>query len=242
VEAFRAAGLPLFVAYYRRALPRFKKARELVESDALGTITSVSYRFCGPYHRDLPQGLYHGIDPAALPWRLDAAHAGGGLFLDLGCHALDILDFILGPLEQVTGFAANRGTPIAVEDNVVMSFRTASGVPGTAQWNFAAPLRPDDIAITGDTAELRLSTFGDEPLALYRGSDVEHIALPNPTHIQEPLIQTIVDALSATGTCPSTGDSAARTSKVMDDVLKSYYGTRADDFWRRPETWPGKRT
>src|SRR5437762_8993101 len=40
-EAFRAAGQPLWTAYYRRALPRFLKARELVLSGALGRITSV---------------------------------------------------------------------------------------------------------------------------------------------------------------------------------------------------------
>src|SRR6056297_2877555 len=40
VAACRQAGVPLFVAYYRRALPRFLKIRELVESGVLGTIDS----------------------------------------------------------------------------------------------------------------------------------------------------------------------------------------------------------
>src|ERR1041385_2373068 len=39
VEAFEAAGLPLFVAYYRRGLPRFRKAKELVESGRIGQVT-----------------------------------------------------------------------------------------------------------------------------------------------------------------------------------------------------------
>jgi len=56
-------------------------------------------------------------------------------------------------------------------------------------------------------------------------------------HIQQPLIQTIVNALSQQGTCPSTGASALRTARVMDMVLDRYYGGRADAFWRRPATW-----
>src|SRR3954454_8380540 len=36
VEAFEHAGLPLFVAYYRRALPRFLKVKELIESGRIG--------------------------------------------------------------------------------------------------------------------------------------------------------------------------------------------------------------
>jgi hypothetical protein len=57
--------------------------------------------------------------------------------------------------------------------------------------------------------------------------------------VQQPLIQTVVDDLLGRGTCPSTGESARRTSAVMDAVLDSYYGGRSDAFWQRPQTWPG---
>ena len=36
-----------------------------------------------------------------------------------------------------------------------------------------------------------------------------------PKHIQQPLIQTIVDELQGKGICPSTGISGARTNKIM---------------------------
>jgi 1,5-anhydro-D-fructose reductase (1,5-anhydro-D-mannitol-forming) len=240
-QAFAAAGLPLFVAYYRRGLDRFKKARELVTTGALGALTAVSYRFAGPYHREFARGSYHGIDAGALPWRVQAVHAGGGLFLDLGCHTLDVLDFVLGPLERVHGHAANVGSPHAVEDSVVLSFRSAGGVLGSAQWNFASPVRKDEIVITGENAELRLSTFGNEPVELHRGDAVERFDLPNPVHVQQPLIQSIVDELSGKGRCDSTGVSAARTSALIDSVLASYYGSRDDGFWLREDSWPGRR-
>ena len=34
------------------------------------------------------------------------------------------------------------------------------------------------------------------------------------------MIQSIVDELNGRGRCPSTGDSAARTARVMDQILK----------------------
>ena len=242
IAAFAAAGVPLFVAYYRRALPRFVRARDLVAAGELGTITGVSYRLAGPYHHDVVARVSEG---AALPWRLQAEQAGGGLLLDLGCHTLDILDFICGPLEDVRGTAANVATPCAVEDTVAMTFRTAGGALGTAQWVFATAERADTIVISGDRAELRLSTFGNEPIELRRGDApagrVDRFDLPNPPHIQQPMIQSIVDELGGRGTCPSTGVSAARTSAVIDAVLLDYYGTRDDGFWRAPEAWPGNR-
>ncbi len=232
VEAFAAAGLPLFVAFYRRGLPRFRKAKELVESRALGTVTAVNYRFSSSSHSR--------TDPQNLPWRLIAAESGGGLFLDLGCHTLDVLDFILGPLENVQGAAANIASPHDVEDSVAMTFR-AGGALGSATWNFASEAREDIIEITGTDARLSMSCFGDEHLRLTREHGEESIELPNPPHIQQPLIQTIVDQLHGRGTCPSTGESASRTAKVMDSVLAEYYGGREDAYWTRPESWPGRR-
>jgi hypothetical protein len=88
---------------------------------------------------------------------------------------------------------------------------------------------------------LRLSTFGDTPVELETSTSSERFELPNPQHIQQPLIQTIVNSLNGQGSCPSTGVTGARTSDVMDRVLLSYYGSRADGFWKQPERWPGRQ-
>ncbi len=233
VEAFAQARLPLFVAYYRRSLPRFVKAKSLIEQGALGTINSVSCRFASDAHRNL--------NPASLPWRVRAAEAGAGLFLDLGSHSLDILDFFFGPLADVSGQAANLASPHDVEDSVVMQFRTPGGAAGSASWNFASETREDMITISGSQGTLRLSTFGNEPVVLETHEGTESFDMPNPLHIQQPLIQTIVDELAGRGTCPSSGSSAARTSAVMDRALESYYGSRESGFWLHPESWPGRR-
>ena len=119
VDAFAKANLPLFVAYYRRRLPRFVKAKELIDQERLGKITGIAYRQSFQGHAR--------VDPLNLPWRLQAEHSGGGLFLDIGSHTLDILDFLLGPLQHVAGIAANLASAHAVEDSVVMHFQTIDG-------------------------------------------------------------------------------------------------------------------
>ena len=43
----------------------------------------------------------------------------------------------------------------------------------------------------------------------------------HPEHIQQPLIQTIVNELRGTGNCPSTGETGARTTNVMIDITRS---------------------
>jgi predicted dehydrogenase len=223
------------VAYYRRALPRFLKARQLIAERALGRITSVGCHFSGAYHRELASG-------AALPWRFRAEQSGGGLLLDLGSHTLDVLDFLLGPLEGVSGTAVNVATPCDVEDNVVIDFRVASGALGTARWNFAAGTRADEILIEGEDGALRMTTFGEDAIELCRGTGTVRFPIGNPTHIQQPMIASVVGDLRGVAHCESTGVSAARTQAVMDAVLEGYYGGRARPFWEDATSWPGRPT
>ena len=231
VAAFRKAGVPLFVAYYRRGLPRFLKTKDLLANGAIGTPTGVSYRFESPAHKRLGK----------LPWRLNAEDSGGGLFMDVGCHTLDIIDFIVGPLSTVQGRAANVASDQAVEDAVALTFTMESGGLGTASWNFSSAQSEDTIVFSGTEGRITVSTFGQEPVRLERGKDTELFALPNPVHIQQPLIETIVNQLRGMGSCPSTGETALRTTRMMDTTLEAYYGRRDDAFWTRPENWPGRR-
>jgi predicted dehydrogenase len=229
IEAFKAAGQKLFVAYYRRRLPRFMKAEELIKSGVLGRITSVTYRLNEPHHRK---------DAA---WRIDAALAGAGHFLDVGSHALDLMDYLLGPLTDVSGVAANLGSPYSVEDVVALSFRTHSGALGAMTCNFASATRDDLLRITGLEGEVTFQVFGPDPLRCENGKGVATFDRPHPAHVGQPLIQTAVDDLLGRGECPSTGESARRTSQVMDRALEGYYGGRGDAFWKRSSTWPGRR-
>jgi 1,5-anhydro-D-fructose reductase (1,5-anhydro-D-mannitol-forming) len=232
IQAMSRAGQKLFVAYYRRALPRFVKVRDLLAGGAVGELTSVSYRMAQP--------LPPNADPKNGAWRLDAANSGGGLLLDVGSHTLDLLDYFVGPLDDVAGHAARSGGVGDVEDTVVMRFRTARGVPGAAAWNFAAADKEDMLEFIGSEGRISLSVFGAEPVRLQNSGGIELFDLPHPPHVAQPLIQTIVDELLGRGSCPSTGESARRTSAVMDRVLAGYYGGRDDAFWARPHTWPGK--
>jgi predicted dehydrogenase len=216
LTACRRAGVPLFTAYYRRALPRFLHVKALIDSGAIGEVRAVNVAL---YRRPLPAG--DGI------WRVDPTIAGGGLFVDLASHMLDLLDFLLGPIARVSGGAANQGGRYAAEDIVNAALEFESGVRATGVWCFTAGTNLDRTEIVGTRGSVSYSTFDDAPVVAETMDGIESRAIPHPPHVQQPLIQTIVDTLRGEGTCPSTGESGARTSRVMDELLRSYYATRA---------------
>lgn len=213
VEAGNAAGVPVFVAYYRRMLPRFQRIAALLAEGAIGTPRLVSVLLHHPF-----EARYQ--DPVNLPWTVRPDISGGGIFVDIGCHTLDILDFLLGPIVEARGMVSNQRQAYPAEDTVAMAFAFGSGVLGTGLWNFCADRREDRVEIVGDRGRLVFATFGDGPIRLEVGGHVEDIRIPNPEHIQQPLIASIVAELTGQGVCPSTAESGARTSWVMDQVLR----------------------
>ncbi len=216
IDAGRAAGVPVFVAYYRRALPRFRRVRELLEAGAIGTPRSVHVSLHQPLHARY-------ADPAASHWHVQPAISGGGLFMDLGCHTLNLLDWLFGPIATAKGLATNQLGAYAAEDSVAMGYAFASGLVGTGLWQFGSFRYEDRIEITGDRGRLAFATFGDGPIVLETAQGGESFHEANPPHIQQPLIETIVAELRGeAGACPSTPAAALRTAWVMDQVLADW--------------------
>ncbi|MEP6678195.1 MAG: Gfo/Idh/MocA family oxidoreductase [Betaproteobacteria bacterium] len=216
VEACRAANVPLWVGYYRRALPRFAAVRDLIDGGAIGPVRMVVTRqFQRPPAADPFAGGH-------VPWRVDPALSGGGFFFEGACHTLDFLDYLFGPVETVRAFAANQGGAYKPEDAIVASLRFASGVYGSGAWCFAADVDEEYNEVVGASGRIRFSTFRPVPIRVCHGDSVEEIAVGDPPHVHQPMIQSIVDELNGRGKASSTGDSAARTAWVMDEILKAF--------------------
>ena len=216
IEACDKAGVPLFVAYYRRRLPAFLKVVELLEAGAIGEVRYVSI--------NLIQAA-GDLDVKPGNWRVVPEEAGAGYFFDLASHMLDFLDCALGPIGAVQGQAANQAGRYAAEDVVCANFTFESGVMGSGVWCFtaAASAAADRTEIVGSKGKISYPTFAPTPVRLETEGEEEEFVLLPPENIQQPLIETVVADVLGKGSCPSTGVSAARTSRVMDEVVRAYY-------------------
>ncbi len=220
LEAFRAAQRPLWVAYYRRALPRFLKVRELLRARAIGQLTSIHVKVTDPL----------ATGDAVKAWRFNTDISGAGLFLDLASHYFDIIDFLAGPITAAAGFAMNTGGSYTAEDVTAAAFQIGDKVAGTGIWNFNAPVSADSVVFTGSDGEITTAVRADADVSVTRGGQSNLYRFRNPAHVHQPLIQTIVDELRGKGTCESTGESGARSSWVMERCLQSYYMLERGDI------------
>lgn len=266
-DELRARDVAFYPAYVSRAHERTGTVRRLLGEGRKvcgERVTSVTYVQRG-------SGPARGLD-AAVPWRLDAARSGGGLIMDMGCHVLDRLDYLLGPLEGVKSVAARKGSGPSypsVEDYASMSATIgecdwcavpSAGAAVECVWDFSPAGEGeedvDELVIAGPGGSLRMAAMGAGlPIRVLDadGRPVETIEFDAPAHAAQPLIQSVVDELLGDGDgaaegdrrsvrSPARVDNAVRTSEVLDAILGSYYAGRHDEFWTRPETWTGLKS
>ena len=224
IAACHTAKVPLYVAYYRRALPNFLHLKKLMESGIIGDIRLVKIDL---YKTIDPDILAKTIATMSTNWRINPEIAGGGYFFDLAAHQLDYLDFVFGPIQSVRGFAANQAGLYRAADIITGAFTFENGIQGIGSWCFTVDKKAarDELTIIGSEGQLSIPFFGAPQIILEKSGLKRkkkfHFDLPK--HIQQPLIQTIVDDLLGKGTCLSTGVSAARTNWVMEELTKNYY-------------------
>jgi predicted dehydrogenase len=213
IAACAQANVPLFVAYYRRYLPKFLKVKELINTKAIGQIRFVNIQLTSTFKSG-------DENSQSLPWRVLPEIAGGGHFYDLAAHQLDLLDFFFGKISFANGFSANQAHLYPAEDIVVGSFVFESGILGNGTWCFTLDKssEQDEIRIEGSKGSIRFATFDGEPVMLQNEMGKQIFEVETPENVQLYLIQAIVNELVGGGKCISTGISGARTNWVMERI------------------------
>jgi predicted dehydrogenase len=134
-------GGPFSTGFFLRHADTFRRLRETVSSGELGAISHAAVSVA---HDGLARGWFDG----EYAWMREPAEGGGG-FLDLIVHCLDLTAWVLGPIDRVLAVHVQRSG-----HHGVAVVRTASGtvVDLEAGWDASAPaLR---MSVTGATTTL----------------------------------------------------------------------------------------
>jgi predicted dehydrogenase len=107
------------VGYHYRFVGAFQEAARIVQSGALGTVHHVRAEAYGPVVLRAKGGT----------WR-SAKNEGGGALYDYACHALDLVNFVAGVPDSVSGVVRHGVFSKDVEDEVYCSLHYGSGASG----------------------------------------------------------------------------------------------------------------
>ncbi len=212
VEAFDRKDLPLFVAYYRRTLPRFEQVHDWLREKAIGTVRHISWQLCKPPSKDDLSG--------ADNWRTEIEVAPGGYFDDLASHGLDLFTNYLGNIKEVYGVSLNQQSLYTAKDAISACWLHECGVTGAGCWNFGSYEAVDRVDIFGSEGTIQFSVFEENPVVLQAAGREESVKIEHPKHVHQYHVEQMArHLLTDDFDHPSTGRTAAHTSWVMDRIL-----------------------
>jgi UDP-N-acetyl-2-amino-2-deoxyglucuronate dehydrogenase len=117
VQACRDAGVKLFVVKQNRLNPTLQRVKQAVDAGRFGRIVMATVNVFWTR----PQSYYDEA-PWRGRWDLD-----GGAFMNQASHYVDMLEWLIGPVDNVHAYTATLGRDIEAEDTGVMSLRLRSG-------------------------------------------------------------------------------------------------------------------
>jgi predicted dehydrogenase len=198
----------LVIAHYRRALPLFLKVKQLLQQNEIGKVHTVKINM----QKNAEDASYYINN-----WRVNKAAAGGGLFYDLAPHQLDLVMYYFGEPINYIGTSTNKAGLYEVEDTVTGKMQLQNGIEFIGNWCFAAAtdIEKDEFIIQGTKGRIQFPVFGQQIIVEKEGQN-EALDFQPPTHIQQPMIEKIVNYFLDNGPNPCSAYDAIQSMRVME--------------------------
>jgi predicted dehydrogenase len=209
-------NIKVSVAHYRRGQPLFNKVKQLINEETIGEIRFARLQF---YKKQLP---LEALDVPKVAWRINPAIAGGGLFHDIAPHPLDLMYWFFGDIKKASGYSANQSKFYNADDIVSGNILFKSGVIFNGLWcfNVADENVKDLCEIQGSQGKIRFPIFEHKKIEIIRNGKTEEILFEPLEHVQQPLIQKIVDYFLNKGPNPTSPEVGAKVMWLLDEFTK----------------------
>jgi len=209
-DAVKQSTGKVSIAHYRRGQPMFLYVKELLATNAIGDVRLAQIKM---WQSLRPQLITHLEDN----WRINPALSGGGYFHDLSPHQLDLILFFFGEPEYYSGRALNQSSYYGCDDNVSgqIIFKNKIVVNGSWSFNVAEHERIDECKIVGSKGNISFPVFG-HAVTVKTTDKEETINFAPLEHVQQPMIEKVVNYFNGNGDNPCAIDEAVVLMKIID--------------------------
>jgi 1,5-anhydro-D-fructose reductase (1,5-anhydro-D-mannitol-forming) len=211
VRAAEESGKIFGVAYYRRTYAKLQRAKQLLAAGVIGKPV-VAELTCHSWF----DGKNLDGNESQRNWLVDPAQAGGGPLHDIASHRIDVLNYLFGEPQCVTGHLSNVVHHYAVEDNATVMVDYAGGVRGIVDVRWHSRVSRDECRIRGTEGEMDLSPLNGPDLIYPDGRE----SIPPHANLHYPMIENFVDAVLGKAPLLSSGATSFWTDWVIERARK----------------------
>lgn len=186
IDACRVNNVKLGVAYYRHFYPVIARMKEIIAAGEIGVPVLAQINAFERFNPTSDNPRY---------WLVKKELSGGGPMMDFGCHRIEVLMNILGPIAKVHGFTARILFEREVEDTSTALFRFASGARGMLTVTHAANESQDTVDIFGSEGSLHVPSLNRGLLHIKSSSGEREETLPPHPNFHLPQIDEFTQAV-----------------------------------------------
>jgi predicted dehydrogenase len=209
IAACRASGVRLGIAYYRRFYPVVRRIGEILESGEIGEPVWAQMTAFEPFNPG------PGTPRA---WLVQPSQSGGGPMADFGCHRLEVLLHLLGPVRRVTSVVASVILHRDVEDTAAALLQFERGPCAMLAVTHAAADRQDTMDLFGTRGSVRVASLNAGDIVVRAGGEERRESHPPAPNVHLPLVEDFVDAVQA-GRDPAVDGFVGRAVAVIQDAI-----------------------
>ena len=209
IDASRNNKVKLGVAYYRHFYPVVERIKAIIKSGEIGTPVLAQINAFEWFNPDAD-------NPRS--WLLKKELAGGGPMFDFGCHRIEVLTNIFGPITEVRSITANVLFDREVEDTASALFRFERGTCGVLSVSHAAVESKDSVNIFGSLGSIRVSILNEGKIRVVGKLGERYEAHPPAANLHAPLIEDFVQAVS-TDREPAVSGATGRAVAVVEEEI-----------------------
>jgi len=173
----------LVTSFYRRHLKRFEFIKDILNKKKIGKVVYFNYSLIHS-PKSHPTAPIKSRNFSKLPWRFKKSISGGGNFLDMGAHAIDMIIYLLGDIRQMHSLKRNYLKLYNVEDTLITNIELKNNLVGQAMWSSVTNLKSDKFEIFGTNGTIKFSlNFSDKVEILTNNKKItKNISFEKPFH------------------------------------------------------------
>jgi len=240
IETCEKYGTKLFVVKQNRFNPAIVQLRRAVEQGRFGKMVMGTVRI--RWNRGQ---AYYDQDPWRGTWKLD-----GGVFTNQASHHIDLLQWLMGPVESVKAYVSTRLVKIEAEDTGAAVLKFKSGALGVVEATTAT--RPKDlegsISILGETGSVVVGGFSVNRMVTWNfvdslpGDDEIQQTISDPPNVygfgHKPFYEDVLNCLKTGNRSMLDGLGGRKSLEIINALYDSAFNGREVRLNYVPENVP----
>jgi len=209
IRACNTNGVKLGVSYYRHFYPVINRIKQIIADEKIGAIVFSQINAFEKFDRKAGEPRY---------WLLVKEQAGGGPMMDVGCHRIEVLLNILGPIKNTTGFIHNVIYDREVEDTATAFFEFDSGATGILNVTHAAFESRDTLDIFGTDGSIHVNVLNHGDITVKTASGEQKVIIPPHLNLHQPLIESFTHSVLTNAPVIVDGNLGKKVT-IIEDLI-----------------------